>query len=1049
MKSLESKILDIISNDEIYLRYVSKFTSNDGPIELLYIPNNSFIANSLDYNSITDLSDYMKTTFIGPIPNIWSTQQQYVLFKLMRNVKVLSRNRYIRQAIFNERRYFYGINIDPTITDEKFIKEKIYSTLVSDDNSRTLGSLQPHIGFTQYKKKLKKQNQNHKLKSKYLKRCNQLVSSISTNKSKDKLLCQDRAPDKSSSTTLVNDKYNNSFICDTELLDLSELSTLYTPIDYSTNIKSDIKKDSRKQYYEQQQAEFYAHIESPKRLISLKLMQPKPQLTVDEVIQDYPMPTLEENGVSRKSFISSTNISNNNRETLSNKKNGEILFSEEVLVLIKNATDTKIPSSKLFNNEPFDTVIKQRWKHYFMIVQSIPSKKTLAIQLSRTFKKKKQYQISTLDKLFFKKLFEFHIDDHSKVSLYNLIDDTICIQRPVWDIKDGKIHLKPICLYVLKCRSKETAFRLYSILTSRISYSKYPKIVPVVFPNIKLSITIKSDIFLIKCIKFLSYHDNNTKKIVQLPKGYRLLGGPLRRFFNILMIEKTKKLRYNFTPSIYNSGLFLRIQEELQWFTDRNMEKLWKLYPLTRLCPIYILEQEENKVTEDDNKVSSIQYKNIEGFALEIFENSIFTKHSKTRITSKMNYIFNAKNLLFFTPSPRATLPLSSKILTDYIGYPEDMKLFITTEHELTGNILNVDPILLNDLEHIELLSKETKVEQFFELDYYAYKCFCRRLGLVLNSTSCIDLTDIKDIFIESPLLTKRDITYEAKLRNFNKTFFEQIDYQDNILQCVLVLRNFNNHLVKLLVPSPSIARQWMVELTKLRDYWKQISNEQLQSRWDQKYCDINRELTKITSPPNISIIKYCGMLFEKSGKHNTFTKFFVILIPGFLLLYKYNARSFRGYVKANIKYILHLMIPLKHGYIYSGKTKEDDLSKRNRVFDLNNLSHDTMPRVYKDGWRSSEEDLSRAFILQHTSYYVKQDGISNHEYSSNMNNGYFSSIRKLYFNYLKQWNYPNSIKRFNEAIIVNRRKWIFLARSSQERDIWISTISKEIERIN
>ena len=100
------------------------------------------------------------------------------------------------------------------------------------------------------------------------------------------------------------------------------------------------------------------------------------------------------------------------------------------------------------------------------------------------------------------------------------------------------------------------------------------------------------------------------------------------------------------------------------------------------------------------------------------------------------------------------------------------------------------------------------------------------------------------------------------------------------------------------------------------------------------------------------------GFLFAKFGRRQTFEPFMAILTASTLIIHEHTARSLRGISQPRIHHKKIKSIDLRHCYVYSGPMVDDELMYQTTMLDPH-LGYRVLPKLYKDGWTSTDDDLS------------------------------------------------------------------------------------------
>ncbi|GMM31805.1 Spo71 protein [Martiniozyma asiatica (nom. inval.)] len=214
-----------------------------------------------------------------------------------------------------------------------------------------------------------------------------------------------------------------------------------------------------------------------------------------------------------------------------------------------------------------------------------------------------------------------------------------------------------------------------------------------------------------------------------------------------------------------------------------------------------------------------------------------------------------------------------------------------------------------------------------------------------------------------------------------------QLEITDNYFEIVLQ----DDSILRLEVGTRSLRDEWISRLSSLSTYWKKKKAEKIASslkmqemnmkamhassvayesvisneiprghnKWELKSACTDTELYSISSYSLDKPVLMYGELYERIDKHN-FKKYFVVLSPGFLVLYDMVNRSIRLKSKAATYYKKSRTLALMHCYISAEEFASEEIKKQ-----ANGLnSRDILPRSYEDGWKSNELKKDRSFSI-------------------------------------------------------------------------------------
>lgn len=154
------------------------------------------------------------------------------------------------------------------------------------------------------------------------------------------------------------------------------------------------------------------------------------------------------------------------------------------------------------------------------------------------------------------------------------------------------------------------------------------------------------------------------------------------------------------------------------------------------------------------------------------------------------------------------------------------------------------------------------------------------------------------------------------------------------------------------------------------------------------------------------------------------------------MLIYQASLRKGTGEQISYIHQDKQLVVDLKDCYVYSGLIVEDDLLYQNRTFDANHAGMlASTPRVYlNDNWTTSDVDVMTCFVVW-----------------MNRRKGWFRSVTAATAgNDQDQGKTPkgetrSKLKRVAQ-LGVPGRGMVFKCRSRAERDLWVTSVSTEIQ---
>lgn len=791
---------------------------------------------------------------------------------------------------------------------------------------------------------------------------------------------------------------------------------------------------------------------SRSRISSLK---PNPESEDDNISLIMPLDRSHKDSFKKiKRSASRTKVKLTN-ETIKNQKRiyqrirsyysiGEIIKMEKMLVMIKS-----IQSNSTFNEftelEPCDTRVMERWKEYILVARSSDDiDNPVLIQLYT----KRQIPNKT-NKKFIESEFEFALNKNCIINLYSALDKSISI-----------VHNDRI--YILNCQTSSSSIKWFSFLNQTLGKIKSSNDFKLEIPQMKMSIDLKLSMEIYKLIE----KNQDVLNLKFKPIGYVRESRPIIAYLlNKLSVkldqsgfsEVSKGLKSN----QYLLGLCWRYYDRLEWLFGENLQNMFWQQSMNKTYSLELRTIQQYPLSVD----GLIEPTPIEGFLSRFTSNSGDLKKGLFRSqVFHFNYIFTSNNLLFFTHAYKALPPIQ------YEGFSLDKDLNILKFQNFYKNlnksnsfpiIYENNPYPIDSNSHITWLNKELSPEEFAKRDKFAMIEFERKIALILRSDGVLNLAEIKEISSFNP----EKIPIGAEMRNFfawnsniDKNFiFNTKELLQLRSDCYFKIIMKNGVTIIFRAPTPEIKREWIRRLIELRDYWKlRIEKDLLKlkstklfnikklrideysdsnssistlNRWESLHALADPEIHNISPNSMFRTIIKSGYIYQKPKKHSSFRNLFIVLIPGFLKLFKVFKKNFAGKTNSTIFHQHYMTIPISDSYIYSGNICELDLIEHN-TYDLNNSNdpeRQALPRVYDDGWVSSDDELSRCFTL----WFGKKRAIAGGHHNEDD-----ETIHKN----------PGLI-RMASRLGVTGKSMVFMCRSRQEKELWVNCLNVMLER--
>ncbi|CCK71723.1 Spo71p KNAG_0H03080 [Huiozyma naganishii CBS 8797] len=768
-----------------------------------------------------------------------------------------------------------------------------------------------------------------------------------------------------------------------------------------------------------------------------------------------------------------------------------ILKMDKMLVMVKVAVKHKEPIPEFNETECIDTRIEERWKEYIVVARETDySPPSVLLQFYRKRKLlKKSLAGASKEDMFHGTALAFLLDRNCLVRFYSTLDKTISIQVPdhlLQEIPEEEfptVHseISPLKIYILRCSTLAKSYEWFVFLQKQLNRRAIPKCLSIKIPEVGLVVRATIHEPVMNFLTELEKKEEDSLKVAFLTRGYRIFQCPLLRYLTVVVFQELKRSGYQDQIDSWQRtntvlGCDMRRYDRIEWCSGQESAFLKGSYTLekTHLLEFRSLVHYPRQIRDDSGK-TMLEPTPIEGYLLKCCNKFGADKLMFGRNFVKPSYFFTCDNLLFHLNSLEAVPPLPLNIEVDEYGLPSDIDA-ATDEMENMAVHFEQDPYPITMESHISWLNKDISLADFNSRDHYAFKCFNRRIAQILKTNAILEMTRIKEIkqgcdedFWDHEM--RNTFLHATNLAFWQKKGMVLSDFP----QSVILITTDDELTLKLAAPSPIVAKEWVSSLKRMVSFWKERQKHDVQEMWGVKrfnleklrindmeeaninegtakwICDRGKANVEQFNVNSISLLKPLlqkGLLYQKPKKHSVFSKYYVLLIPGFLMLFHCYHRSTTGFAESVLDYSHYMTIPIDKCYLYSGSTTDLDLLERDHTFDYLNPGNHTLPRVYPDGWKSNEDEPSRCFTLWFgdKKELIKSSkiGKTNEVYECGDTDQMLdSSMRDDADSKSKS----KSVK-WVDKLGVNGRTMVFMARSRQERDLWVLSIYNELERL-
>ncbi|KAG7885027.1 hypothetical protein KL938_001284 [Ogataea parapolymorpha] len=673
----------------------------------------------------------------------------------------------------------------------------------------------------------------------------------------------------------------------------------------------------------------------------------------------------------------------------------------------------------------------------------------------------------------------------TRIRFRNVLDKTISISKMMRKHRDFE--------YILLPQTQSSAIRWLSLFNTVLKSRsrEEQKTLLLKIPDIDLSLTIKN------LSNYLCAEDYCIKeddfKIEMLEKGYSV---PRSNAFNKLVdIIAAQLLILNdkgclppkgnkFINSLpYRKHLLAfaaKKYDRLEWMlgeSEKLLQATWLILNNTHDIELRELKHEPLMLTKEP----MVEPRPVEGFLICLSNRGGKLKSSFGRNYYKLHYFSSFDNILMFQDFHTAVPPFEDS-MTDIMS-PLGKVL---NEKELTEKVhargLHFEkspfPLATSNPSHISWLRPGISKEEFEKRDMDALYEAERRASTIVNCKGIIDLCNVSEIRCVPASDVPNVIRLAGSLAwGYQQSRLDDEIYVDSVFELILK----SGCRIRLQACNRKIRDQWVFNLLQLREYWVKKKQEELEriinlrekniiaaNLPDDKYESVltvddnpNKwELSKAHTDPylyNISSwsidkpLMMSGVLYQKRKKHKSFKTFFVVLCPGFLVLYDMFNRSFKsGTIKPTAYYKHYTTISLGNCYVFCDSTNDLDVSIRDSTLSKVAPGSHQVPRIYSDGWKSSEDEHCRRFTIWFGSKRVMMR--NNNSKSVILNDPHLDPSSDE-----DEETEPKTDKislhdrgkmlKTVSRLGVTGHSMVFLARSRIERDLWVTKLLNEVER--
>lgn len=708
------------------------------------------------------------------------------------------------------------------------------------------------------------------------------------------------------------------------------------------------------------------------------------------------------------------------RRIISKFKPGQILRVDRMLVQLLRSEEMCLDSC--YNEELLGTLyITSRWREYNVVLRRADNLlELLVLQLynpkkGAKFDEKPEHTLS--------------LSLGTKIGFYSTNDKTISVTLPrEWGSR----------VIILNARYESLAYQ-WLFVVNEILNDDEPSVFHVKLPGLGHGIRIPMNKALLK----LLWQTHHTLEIAKLDFGYHVPPSVLPMHFKDRVYRKLNH------ASLYNDDVKKWLAQNPEpWFCFKLYDRIeWAppnskiFYMMHKLMyPQYeLLLQQVGRppITVEDKKgrIWNRPYP-VEGF-LGRATNTAGKEISNLRPFYKIGYFFTVEHLLFFTKLFKGQPP--SPTNDDKFAFEDEKE-----DNPTLPSFFIKDPFEVDKHGHIPWL----QLLDFGARDNHLVNEFERRISQITKATGVVDLLKVQSVGpCPHEEVNSRQLYFHAFLWHGVPDDLES----DEFLNCVLQIELENGSKFKLLAHNQAIRDEWIARLRDIVHFYRLIDSrrvakasavreanmkelrmsEYMDSNYtnenlgfENEFAFANDNLFDTNGLSMSKCIIMSGYLFMKPKKHANFGSLFVVLCPGYLIMFSLARRSkTTSMVKRRPCYEHYFTIPVSECFVYLGNQTAFDLVDYDNNSKEKSSGRNQLPRIYPDGWKLCEEELQLCFTL-----WFGQKRKLRHQLDVATNPGLISMVRRLG---------------------LTGRSMVFMTRSRQMREAWVSRLLLEINRFS
>lgn len=746
-------------------------------------------------------------------------------------------------------------------------------------------------------------------------------------------------------------------------------------------------------------------------------------------------------------------------------KPGELMKMDKMLVRIDITRQTIREDFDERVSQGVETKSLDKWREFMIACRKHEQGAVLQLYQTRVI-------ATTADKTKKKPKAQIILNPHTaKINMFSSLDKTLC----VWTQEKNTTYI-----YYLRAQSGASSVEWYTFLRGVMGFGR-PRTLQVNVPDMNITLRLDDPFQILESSKTLEEAaEGNEDALAKAATDEQGAAGAIVDRC-VDMLKKSPQWADILDQWIKDEriGLAWKRYDRLEWVYGAVEQKMYGTIAMQRTHDLELRQKDHYPVRAKTHKGNTIEEPMpVEGFLVRLTSQKGHARRMGKMLFKRLYFTSQDQYLIFLQPA-RAKPPPPPKMSVKKNGNVPSKKQLLN-EAPLS---YDVEPYPLDSDGRISWLDTEgisTASEQAAH-DSEAAGEAQRNIDMLMSCDGFIDMCSIENVrkfhkgaqAVDESLESGSDVDFHREGHNSTVRHDGNTNEVDEDRTFELVLKN--GLVVRLQAYNAQSKKEWMFRLRKLVKYWhyrakadmdlfKSVRQQNLDAlqideraeaqvgsfayKWEVSQSYASPSLYNLCGIASCRPIHMSGLLFRKPRRRTTFTRCYVILSAGHLLIFQDTLRK-----TGSGKKLLHIhheriaAVDLRGCYLYSGTLTEGDLLYQNRTFDSNMPGRHALPRVYlEDGWTSTDEDVMTTFVIWHakskswfrSSHLVDDVRTAERENSIGTDGQVKTGARAKT---------KTKLTRVSQ-LGVTGRSVVFKARSRAERDHWVLAVQVEIERL-